>query len=989
MARIVVIFIIILTLSGFLTIDPPDNFSTYLSRHKAIFENKRAELWADSILKTLTIDEKIGQLFMIDAHPQKDKSHWEKVASYVKEYNIGGIIFFKSGPKQLAIMSNYLQEKAKIPLLMSIDGEWGLAMRMDSVLSFPIQMALGAVQDNELIYQMGKSIARQFKRLGLHINFAPVLDINNNPLNPVINVRSFSDNKYLVSEKAYYYFKGLQDEHILAVGKHFPGHGDTQTDSHHDLPYLNITKQRLDSLELYPFKQAIKQGIGGIMVAHLDIPALDPINKRPASLSPEVIKNLLIDKLNFNGIIFTDALNMKGATKYFKPEELPLKALIAGNDILVYPEDIPKAIQLIKEAIHDSIICPEELDYKVKKILMLKYWVNLNNCTYIDTTNIYSDLNNPHDILLIRKLTEQSITLLKNTNNILPLTNLDTLKIAAIIFNNKISKTFYETLSLYNSIDTFCLPEKFSEEQAKNLLNKLKKYNIIITSLHQTNRYSFRTFNFSNESLNFIKQLEALSANIILAVFASPYSINIIPQIKNLSALILAYESNYYTQHITAQIIFGGIGSKGKLPVNISQTYTYQSGIELDDIIRLKYTIPEELNICSEKLKKIDTIVNYAIYHQAFPGCQIIAVKDGKVFYHKAFGKLFYDSTYTTNLNTIYDIASITKVAATTLATMYLYEKNLLDIHKTLKDYLPLAKNTDKENISIDDILTHQARLQAWIPFYKSILKDSTLSKKYFSKQFSKNFPYKIADSLYSFKNIKDSVLKKILNSQLIPSKKYVYSDLGFYLLKEIIENITAKTLDSFCIEKFYKPLGCSSTMFNPLNKFNRRMIAPTELDNEFRKQLIWGYVHDPGAAIMGGIEGHAGLFSNANDLAKIGQMLLWQGEYGKTKFFKSSTVKLFTQCYACPKNRRGLGFDKPEPNPEKDSPVTRKASLLTFGHQGFTGTCIWIDPKYNLVYVFLSNRVHPSSENKKINTLNIRNNILNVIYESIEEKDN
>lgn len=948
-----------------------------------VINNLKAEHWADSVLKSLSLEEKIGQLIMVDAHPAKDKKHWEQVSVYVKDYKVGGVIFFKSGPKQLALMSNYLQEKAKIPLLTSIDAEWGLAMRMDSVLSFPVQMALGAIHDNELIYDMGKAIARHLKRLGMQINFAPVLDINNNSLNPVINVRSFSDNKKLVVEKAIYYMRGMQDEHVLAVGKHFPGHGDTQTDSHHDLPYLGFSRKRLDSLELYPFKEMIKEGIGGIMVAHLDVPALDPVNKRPTTLSHEVVTDLLRNEMGFEGVIFTDALNMKGATKYFKPGMAALYALLAGNDILLYPEEIPWAIQYIKEAVYDSILCQDELDAHVKKVLMLKYWSGLNQCQYIDTTNLYKDLNNIDDRLLIRKLTEESLTLLKNDDKLIPIQRLDSLRIAFLNLEPKYSKVFYDYLSLYAPIDSINLPDKPSPGQINKIIDSLKNYNLIVSSLHQTNRYSFRTFNFSNESLNLLKEIDKLNKKIILVSFASPYSLKIIPELKSIKGLIMAYESNAYSQESAAQLIFGGIVAKGKLPVNVSEKYSYHYGIETEKSIRLKYTIPEELGISSKSLAKADSIINRAIALEAFPGCQVLVAKDGKVFYHKAFGKLFYDSL-PNSTNTLYDIASVTKVAATTIATMALYEQNKIDIHKEVGDYLALAKNTDKEHLSIDDILAHQARLTAWIPFYKSMIRDSSKKNLYFSTYYSKDFPYQVADSLFANKGMYDTIYTRIFSSKLLASKKYVYSDLGFYILKEIIEQQSRQSIADYCRQKFYKPLGCSTTMYNPLKKFTKHQIAPTEIDKEFRKQLIWGYVHDPGASLSNGIQGHAGIFSNANDLAKIGQMLLWNGKYGGEIYLKPSTVKLFTSCYNCPQNRRGLGFDKPEPNPDKDSPVTSRASLLTYGHQGFTGTCIWIDPNEQLIYIFLSNRVYPNAENKKINTLGIRNKVLEVFYNAL-----
>ena len=985
---IIIISILVFAFINSSYIIDTNNNELYSSAKKGntcVLNNYQAERWADSVLKTLTLDEKIGQLIMVDAHPQKDKKHWEQVGEYVSRYKVGGVIFFKSGPKQLALMSNYLQAKAHIPLIMSIDGEWGLAMRMDSVLSFPIQMALGAIKDNQLIYEMGKTIAQHLKRLGIQINFAPVLDINNNPLNPVINIRSFSDNKKMVVEKATYYMQGLQDEHVLAVGKHFPGHGDTQTDSHHDLPYLGFSRKRLDSLELYPFKELIKRGIGGIMVAHLDVPALDPINKRPTTLSHEVVTDLLRNEMGFEGIIFTDALNMKGATKYFKPGEAALKALLAGNDILLYPEEIPWAIQYIKEAISDSILCPEELDEHVKKVLKLKYWTGLDHCRYVDTTHLYQDLNNAKDLLLIRKLTEQSLTVVKNDNQILPLQKLDTLKIAFLNLEPKNAKVFYDYLSFYAPIDIINVAEKPTIQQINQLLDTLKNYNLIITSLHQTNRYAFRTFNFSNESLNLLKELDKLNKKIILALFASPYSLRIVPEIKSIQSIIMSYESNSVTQELTAQLVFGGIAAYGKLPVSVSANYPIYKGFDIVKPIRLKYTIPEELGINAQKLAKADSIINRAILLEAFPGCQVLVAKDGKIFYHKAFGKLFYDSIPNT-LQTLYDIASVTKIAATTLATMALYDQDKIDIHKEVGDYLKMALNTDKEHLSISDILSHQARLTAWIPFYKTMISDSIKKKNYFSNQYSNEFPYEVAENLYAQKGMKDTIYQRIFKSKLLAAKKYVYSDLGFFIMKEIVEQQSQQALSDFCQQQFYKPLGCVTTMYTPLKKFNKKQIAPTEYDTEFRKQLIWGYVHDPGASLTGGIQGHAGIFSNANDLAKIAQMLLWNGKYGNETYIKASTVKLFTSCYNCPQNRRGLGFDKPEPDPDKDSPVTRNASLLTFGHQGFTGTCMWIDPKNQLIYIFLSNRVHPNAENKKINTLGVRNKVFDVFYDALKQ---
>ncbi len=984
-AFIVILWVVALTLLSFIPPASDNGNPVSEPKKKCVINTDDAEQWADSVLMTMSLDEKIGQLIMIDAHPEKNKEHWVKVAQSIHDYKLGGAIFFKSGPMQLVNMNNYLQRQAKIPLLMSIDAEWGLAMRMDSVMAFPVQMALGAVNNNLLIYEMGRAIARQLKRLGLQINFAPVLDVNNNPQNPVINVRSFGDDKKKVVEKAEYYMQGLQDEHVLAVGKHFPGHGDTKTDSHHDLPFLNFSKNRLDSLELYPFREIINKGIGGMMVAHLNVPALDSVDKQPTSLSYRVVTDLLRNDYHFDGVIFTDALNMKGATKYLKPGQVALKALLAGNDILLYPEDIPWAIQYIKESIEDSVLCLDELDAHVKRVLKLKYWTGLTHFQYVSTANLYNDLNSDADKLLQRKLFENSITVLKNKNELIPLKRLDTLHIAYLSFDKTTSETFYNTLSLYAPIDSFVYPEKPNDTFNKLLLDTLKHYNLIITSLHQKNRYSFRTFNFSNESLTFIKQLEEHHQKIILTVFASPYSLTVIPNSNDIKSLILSYESNETAQNLTAQLIFGGLTASGKLPVHVSAQFLRNAGIDINNSIRIKYTIPEELGISSQKLSRIDTIINNAIKQKAFPGCQVMAIKDGKVFYNKAFGKLFYDSLPVTP-QSIYDLASVTKISATTLVAMHYYDKNKLDMNKELSYYYPSARGTDKEHLSISDIMSHQARLTAWIPFYKNMIRDSLHKHNYFSSSYSRDFPYRVADTLFSCKGMKDTVYKRILNSKLLASKKYVYSDLGFYLMKEVVERISNQSLPYLCDSLFYKSLGCVTTTFNPLDKYKKYRIAPTEYDKEFRQQLIWGYVHDPGASLTGGVQGHAGLFSDANDLAKIGQMLLQNGEYGGQTYFKASTVKLFTSCYNCPQNRRGLGFDKPEPNAGKESPVSHSASLQTFGHQGFTGTCIWVDPQYDLVYVFLSNRIYPDAENNKISKLGVRTKVLDVIYDVIKQ---
>ncbi|MCX7954905.1 MAG: serine hydrolase [Bacteroidales bacterium] len=942
--------------------------------------------WVDSVFNMLTLEEKIGQLLMIDAHPAKNLKHWNDVLSYVRDYKVGGIILFKGGPVQYANMINMLQDASKIPLLVALDAEWGLAMRMDSAISFPMAMALSAIDDEEEIYTAARVIAQQLKRLGIHINFAPVLDVNNNPQNPVINTRSFSDNKKHVVYKASYYMRGLHDEKILAVGKHFPGHGNTDIDSHKDLPQLNCTYKQLDTLELYPFKQLFKKGLSSVMIAHLDLPKITGKNNLPATLSEEIINNILRRKMKFNGIVFTDALNMKGVTKYYSTKQIAVMALKAGADVLLYPESVPEAFKAIKEAIEDSIICIDELNEKVKKILKLKYWVGLYDCKKVDLTNLYKDLNNECIKALAKRLYNKSVTVLRNDKNLIPLKRLDTLKIAYLNFYNNTTNTFQTYLKYYANIKTFNFNEKYNEEQLKLLKDSLNKYNLIITSLHQINRYAVKTFNVSKQFLSFLEKVDSLNIKIIMCFFTSPYLLNKMPWLKNIETIILCYENNNILQEIVPQIIFGGLTFEGKLPVNVSE-FKFETGYKSDKIIRLSYVFPEELGISSEFLNnKIDSVINNAIKSKIFPGCQILAAQNGKVFYYKSFGNLFYDSIPVTNF-TIYDLASLTKPLSTTISLMKLYDDNLISLKSRISDILDYTSNTNKADLILSDILAHQARLQAWIPFYKSLLSDTINYYKYFSNTFSQHYSIKIADNFYTTKFVLDTIRKMILHSHLLKEKKYLYSDLGFYLLKDVIEIKTGQPLNTYSENMFYKKLGAYTTTFNPLEKFNKQIIAPTENDIYFRKQLVWGYVHDQGAALFGGVQGHAGLFSNANDIAKILQMLLNGGTYADEFYLNKNTINLFTSCYNCPQNRRGLGFDKPEPNYEKESPVTRRVSMKTYGHQGFTGTCFWTDPEKKLIFIFLSNRVHPSADNNKINKLNIRNKILDIFYEAIDNK--
>jgi beta-N-acetylhexosaminidase len=968
--------------------------------------------WVDSVFNSMTPDERLGQLFVVASWSNKDSEHREEIAGIIKKYHIGGIIFFQGGPVRQAGMTNYFQKISKTPLLIAMDAEWGLGMRLDSTMSFPRQMMLGAIDNNQMIYDMGAEIARQMKRLGVHVNFAPVIDVNNNPRNPVIGSRSFGEDKWNVSSKGLAYMLGMQDSKILAVGKHFPGHGDTNVDSHFDLPVIPFSRERLDSLELFPFKQLINAGLGGIMSAHLHVPALDPAKNVASSVSPNVIRDLLIDELGFNGIVFTDALNMKGVSDYYQPGELEMAALLAGNDVLLFPEDISKAVARIKREVRRGTITQEEIDASCKKILMLKHWVGLNNYKPVEINNLNRDLNISQAELIKRRLIENAITLVENRNDIVPLKRLDTLRIASLSVSRNANTEFQKTIDLYSKVKQFHIPRDADFEKMISVVNQLISYDIVIVGIHDTDMRASRQFGITPMIEDIVNRL-AGNTRVILTIFGSPYSLSFFKNLNDISSILIAYEDNPITQNYAAQIIFGGIPASGFLPVNATYEYKTGAGIKTFLRTRLKYSVPEDAGMSSEVLKEIDTIVRNAISQKAMPGCQVLVAKNGVVVYHRNFGYHTYQNERIVETDDIYDLASITKIAATIPALMNLYERELFFPEKKLSSLLPELTTTNKGELKIVDILTHQAGLQAWIPFYYSAYQTLYPDEELFNRNLSARYPYMLANGLHLNKNHRfikdfyrfssdsvfsiqvaenfflnnaylDTIYNRINESELRPKKEYLYSDLGYFYLLRAIERMTGDRFDFYVQDRFFSKLGASTLGYLPRQRFHKDKIVPTENDVVFRRQILQGYVHDPGAAMMGGIGGHAGLFSNANDLAKLMQMYIWKGEYGGERYFFPATIDKFTSCYFCENgNRRGLGFDKPETDPKKNGPSSKLASPQSYGHSGFTGTIAWADPVHQVVYIFLSNRVYPDQLNNKLLDLNVRTRIQDTIYRS------
>ncbi|MEN8956654.1 MAG: glycoside hydrolase family 3 N-terminal domain-containing protein, partial [Flavobacteriales bacterium] len=805
----------------------------------------------------------------------------------------------------------------------------------------------------------------------------------NNRKNPVINYRSFGEQRENVTKKGIAYMRGMQDYGVLACAKHFPGHGDTDKDSHKALPVITHDIKRLDSIEFYPFKKLIKAGIGSMMVAHLYIPALDSTKNTATTLSNYVVTDLLQKQMGFEGLIFTDALNMKGVSSFYKPGVVDVKALIAGNDVLLFSEDVPTAIAEIKKAIKAGEITKDEVYKRVKKILYAKEWMKISQAK-ITTKSLAKDLNPASSDLTNRLLFENALTLVKNENDLLPLKRLDTCNIASVVIGNKKNNDFQKGLSRYTKVKHFSMSKKSSQEKINGLLKSLNPYDKVIVSVHGTKMNG--SYGVFKNDINIIKAI-AKKHQVILNYPTNAYALAKLDSAINIESIIVSYEENKYTNDLVGQLIFGGIGAKGKLPVTGSPYFKVGTGIETLPI-RMKYTIPEEVGIASSKLGGIGWIARESIKDGAFPGCQILVAKDGKVIYNENFGHYTYGKKRTVKNETLYDLASITKVAVTTALVMQMVDNGEIELNKTLGDYLPeYVKGTPYQSVLLKEMLTHQARFRPWIPFYASTMTEGVLNPRIYSAKKSSFYTDEVANNIFIFKNYNKAILKRITETDLLTKKRYKYSDIGYYFLKEIIEKKTNRSLDYVIDSAFYKPMGLQYTTYNPLKKFSKTQITPTEMDTVFRDQLIHGHVHDQGAAMMGGIGGHAGLFSNATELATIMQLFLNEGTYGGERYLGDSTITYFTSApFRGTDNRRGIGFDKPTLD-LKGGPTCDAVSLNSYGHSGFTGTRAWADPEHKLVYIFLSNRVYPDANNWKLVKNDVRTRIEKVIYNSFLQK--
>ncbi len=937
------------------------------------------EKWVENTMNKLSLDEKIGQLFMIQAYSNKDRKHKAYIKKMIKKYHVGGLIFMQGTPEKQAELTNYYQSTSNIPLLIGFDGEWGLNMRLKNSFRYPWNMTLGAVQNNKLIEQFGERLGEHCKRIGIHINFAPVVDINTNPENPIIGNRSFGENKYNVTEKSIAFTNGMQRRGVLANAKHFPGHGDTSTDSHKTLPFLDFSIERLDSIELFPYKELFKTNLASVMVAHLNVPALEPKTGLPTSISYKVITELLKEKMGYNGLIFTDALNMKGAANYAKPGDIDLAAFLAGNDMLLIPEDVKAAVKKIKRALKNNLFTEKRLDESVRKILKAKYWVGLNNFEPINEIGIQDDIITVKDQLLYNTLMKDAITLIQNKKAIVPIKELTNNKIAYVKLGDSDNVDFTTTLKKYTQVDVI------SEENLSVLLQKLKPYTTVIIGYHKSNETPWKSFKMSEKELTWLKEISK-NNNVILDVFASPYTLLDIQDFNHIEAVLVSYQNSKASQEISAQMIFGAIEIKGKLPVSINHAFPEGTGITTSNLMRLSYTIPEDVDMDSKLLSKIDSLTTMVVDSTMAPGGQVLVARYGKVVYHKSFGYHTYDKKQPVKLTDLYDLASVTKILGGLPMIMKSEEMGLFNLENTLGELLPYLKGSNKDTITITEALSHVGKIKPWIPYYLETV--DSISKVPYNNLYrtirSDEFSIKVAENLFLINSYTDSIYKKIAEAPQRKTEGYRYSGLLFYLFKKYIKDTFHKEMNELNHENFYLPLGATSLGYNPLEKFNATEIAPTEIDDYYRHQILRGDVHDMGAGMMNGVSGNAGLFSNSNDVAKMMQMYLQKGFYGGKRYFESKTIDKFNhRYYEKDSIRRGLGFDKPSLDPEIKA-SSKYASANSFGHSGFTGTFAWADPDNGLLYVFLSNRVYPVMSNNKLIEKDIRSEIHNLIYQAV-----
>lgn len=965
-------------------------------------DQKAMEAWVNTTFKSLTPDERLAQLIVMAVDPRSAGAK-ELVDKYVSQYKIGGLIYNENDILTQAKLTNYAQAQSKVPLLITLDAEWGLSMRLEDAPKFPRNLFLGSISDDQLFYEYGLEVARECKRMGVNVNFAPVLDVIDRP-KTVLGTRSYGSNPALVGNHGVAFARGMEDGGVLSVMKHFPGHGSTTADSHLELPTVDKSLQELKQYDFAPFQHYIDAGLGGCLTAHLYIPAIDK-RRVPGTMSKAYVTDLLQKKMHFNGLIFTDALGMEGAKEV--NGSVCVNAFLAGNDILLMPDKVGPEIAALKQAIATGKIKQKDVDARVKKILRFKYALGLDKKPQVELSNIVTEVNAPDARVLLRKLTAASVTVVKSADGILPLKNLNGRKIAVVVMGNDNGEK-----SMFASR---------CADYAETTVFDIKRVGSIDALAQKIEKGGFNTVVMCVASLeeayvSAAKRLASFGGDVIVAAMCHPEKLDMVGSLlaaDKVKASLVAYGTASADEDYLAQTIFGGNGAKGVLPVDMktgSGVMKAGTGVTYD-ACRLGYTIPEEVGFKTDLLAKIDSVCNYGVNQKAFPGCQVVVARHGKVVCKRSYGKIAYDVEIPVTNNTLYGLASVSKATGTLSGVMKVYDEGKFKLDEPASDIVAGLNTDDKKDITFRQLLYHETgmppSLNMWQMMfdpktytgplisstpneYNTILvmknaygnKKAKLRTDILSRTKSDVFDLPIAQGLWGSQATYDSIMCRIY-AQNLGEKKYLYSCLNFCLLANAVQTITKQPLNTFVQNDIFLPLGAYHTMYRPLEKFPQYQIAYTEVDTYLRRQHIHGYVHDELAAFSGGVQGNAGLFSNANDLCKLFQMWLNGGVYGGDRYLKQSTVETFLTSKSA-NSHRGLGFDKPRVDKPEWSSTCDEASPETVGHTGFTGTCFWVDPKTDMIYIFLCNRVSPTRDNPNFGRVSARTNIQSILYKSI-----
>ncbi len=959
----------------------------------ALVESEECQAWVDSVFDTLTPRERVAQLFVPFVDPTKGEQARALIKRYVADNHVGGLIFRKGSVGEYARMINYAQSLARVPVMMTFDGEWGLAMRIPETPKFPYNMALGAVTDYTLLEEYGAEVARQCRDLGIHVDFAPVADVNLNPANPVIGRRSFGEDPERVAEAVVAYSRGMESEGVISCAKHFPGHGDTSTDSHKTLPIVDHTREFLTGHDLLPFRRYADSGLSGVMVGHLSVPALDA-TMTPASMSKAISTGLLKDEMGFRGLVFTDALEMKGASR---DENNCVTALHAGADMLLGSGAPVSDIAAVEKAISDGRLDREEIDSRCRKVLAYKWALGLRGKqAAIDLNGLTKRLNTPTSRDLIERLTAASMTVVGNDDNLLPLSA--DRKVAVVNLGAAAKNEFSQVVGRHTDADLYCAADA---PLSAATLEAIAEHDVVIAAIY-------------NDKVQTVSNLAALTdrCRTVPVLFMTPYkAMAFSSQLAEVPAFVMAYDANTPAYRAAADALFAGNAVSGRLPVTMPGVADAGAGVSYP-ATRLSFSNPSAAGVAEWLGDSVDAIMKPAIAAGAFPGAQVMVVKDGKVIVDKCYGKTANtpDSTPVDEA-TIFDVASVTKAVGTLPGIMLARERGLLDLDAPLSRYIPELAGTPKGDITLRQLLYHQSGLPATLDMYKLMMDpDSYTGTLVRSRAIAPN-TIKIARNAYGHSGARlrtdivtkgspgdsdrqigtglwarecafDTIMGRIYDIPL-KTPSYRYSCLNFCLLMDVEQRVTHTPHRQWVAENIFDPIGAFSACYRPLEKFPVGRIAASEKDNYLRRQLLRGYVHDELAAFSGGVQGNAGLFASATDIAKYSQMLLNGGGYGGVRVLAPAVVAEFTRSVS-PTCHRGLGFDRPNlDNPDKSSTV-EEAPASTYGHIGFTGTCFWVDPDNRLIYVFLSNRVCPSRDNAAWFRQKARSRVHSVIYKAL-----